>query len=314
VANTAWAFASLKVDAPQLLSAIEARSERLVDNGTPQEVANIVWAFATLKMDAPNLLSKIEARSDWLVDNGNAQDMANIAWAFATIGFEATKFFDALNRNPAVLDEKLNPQGVANLCFAIVIAGRVNESAVLLLKLWDTAIQLFVADEVFLDVEFRQLALTQAFASAWGVELSACPAAMNRRMEETMRSASADDNTVSRSSKEVSKVLRDIGFDHECEVAPERNVLGGMMAIDFACAKRDVAIEYDGELHFLRALGSGELTSKRNGSTKAKRRLLEQLGWTVINLDFRGHMEARRKSKEKAWLRAELKQAGVMLP
>ena len=118
---------------------------------------------------------------------------------------------------------------------------------------------------------------------------------------------------MSRSSKAVSKILKEIGFDHECEVAPQRNIMGGMMAIDFACAKQKVAIEYDGESHFLKALGSGELTTKRNGSTKAKRRLLKQLGWTVINLDFRDYMKACRKSQEKAWLRAELKQAGVVL-
>jgi very-short-patch-repair endonuclease len=277
-------------------------------------VAITAWAFATLKTEAPKLLSAIEARSEWLAVNGNPQEVANTAWAFATIGFEATKFFDALHRNPmTALGKESSPQDVANLCFAIVTAGHVKDSVVLLLKLWDNAIHLFVADAVFIGEFFWQLAQTQVFARAWGVELPACPQLMNRRMEEALDAKCAEDNTMSKSSKEVSQILKEIGFDHECEVAPERNIMGGMLAIDFACAMRKVAIEYDGEFHFLKALGSGKLTSQRNGSTKAKRRLLEKLGWTVINLDFRDHIEARRKSKEKMWLRAELKQAGAVL-
>ena len=185
---------------------------------------------------------------------------------------------------------------------------------VLPLNLWQNAIQLFVADAIFLDGDFRQLAQTQVFAGAWGMDLPACPEAMALRMEAALNTQSAEDNVLSRSSKAISNILKDIGFDHECEVAPERNILGVMMAIDFACTKRKVAIEYDGEPHFLKAVGSGALTSKRNGRNKAKRRLLEQLGWTVINLDFRDYMEACRKSKQKEWLRAELKQAGVALP
>jgi hypothetical protein len=118
---------------------------------------------------------------------------------------------------------------------------------VLLLKLWDNAIQLFVADAVFFDEFFWQLAQTQVFASAWGVDLPACPEAMNRRMEDALYARSAEDNVVSRSSKGVSKILKEIGFDHACEVAPASNVPDGMMAIDFACVKRKVAIQGSGQ-------------------------------------------------------------------
>jgi RAP domain len=310
-----WAFATLKTEAPKLLSAIEARADWLIEDGTPQGVANIAWAFATLKTEAPKLLSAIEARADWFIEKGNTQDVANTAWALASSGFEATQFFDALDRHQIVLLGKtLNIQSVANLCLAIAVAGRVKDSEVMLLKLWENAIHLFDTDAIFFDEHYQQLSQTQVFASACGVELTACPQHMKRGIEEALNAQSAEDNTVSRSSKEVSTLLKNIGFDHEHEVSPERNMLGGMMAIDFACAKRKVAIEFDGESHFLKALGSGKLTRKRNGSTKAKRRLLEQLGWTVINLDFRDYMEACRKSKQKDWLRAELKQAGVALP
>jgi len=80
-----------------------------------------------------------------------------------------------------------------------------------------------------------------------------------------------------------------------------------------ACTKRMIAIEFDGPSHFLKALGSGKLTSTENGATKAKRRFLEQLGWTVINLDYRDYDEAKSRSNKKEWLRKKLQASGVEL-
>ena len=128
-----------------------------------------------------------------------------------------------------------------------------------------------------------------------------------------MQTKKSQDNTVSGSSQEISEILHAIGFEHECEVPPHSSILGGMMAIDFACKTRMVAIEYDGETHFLQALESGEFTVERNGTTKAKRQLLQQLGWTVINLDYRHWREACDKQRQEEWLRRELKKADVML-
>ena len=316
VSNTVWALATLLTEPPTLLAAIEAKADWLVYNAKPQEISNTVWAFATLETEAPRLLAAIDARADWLVQNGNAQVLSNTAWAFATLGFEASMFFDEVDRNPmSVLGNESNPQTVANSCFAIATALRIDNSRDLLQKLWDRAIELFEADAVsFVDVAFWQLAQTQIFAKAWGVDLSPCPVSLSRKMEETIKAFTAEDNSVSRSSKELSLLLEEIGFEHECEVPPAGNILGGIMAIDFACTKRKVAIEFDGVAHFLKALGSGGLTSQRNGPTIAKRRLLQQLGWTVINLDFRDYIESIRILNQKEWLMNELKQSGVALP
>ena len=314
VANAVWAFATLNTEAPQLLAAVEARSDWLVKNGSTQNVANTLWAFASLRTEAPILFTAIEARSDWLVKHGNAQTVANIAWSFATLGFEATTFFNELDNNEmTTLCKEQNAQSLSILCFAITLVGRVKESEHLLLKLWDKAIQLFQTNVKFSDEALYQLAQTQTFATAWRVTLTTCPASMKKRITEALTARGEEGNRISRSSKEVSVILKNIGFEHECEVAPDSSLLGGMMAIDFACKKLKVAIEYDGESHFLKALSSGELTSKWDGRTKAKHRLLKQLGWTAINLDFRDRVEARRKSNEKQWLRTELNKAGVVL-
>jgi len=73
-----------------------------------------------------------------------------------------------------------------------------------------------------------------------------------------------------------------------------------------------IAIEFDGSSHFLKAVGSGTLTSTENGATKAKRRFLEQLGWTVININYRDYVQAR-DSNAQQWLQKLLNASGVPL-
>jgi len=167
----------------------------------------------------------------------------------------------------------------------------------------------------FVDEEFLQLAYTKMVVEALGLEFAKYPESMTEEIESVLLMTRVGyDNSTSRSAKEVSKLLTEMGFDHECQVSPDNSISGGILAIDFACKEGMVAIEYDGEPCFLKALRTGEVTTTRNGRTKAKRRLLEQLGWTVINLDYRDYMEACRKSNQKQWLQKELKGAGVALP
>jgi len=313
VANTAWACARLGVEAPHLFAEIESGSKWLVTEGDPQNVANTAWALAKLGYKAPNLFAEIDRQSSWLVREGNPQEVANTAWACATIGFEAPNLFVTINQNLGSLIEKGNTQNIANTCYAISALGmRKDESKTSLAKLWERAIELHIAEEEdFCDEDLNQLAQTLIFAKASGVQLSQPPEKMTTNMESSLHRFA--DNSISRSTNEVSKLLKDVGFMHEEEVTPDKSLSGGMLAIDMACTKRMIAIEFDGPSHFLKALGSGELTSTENGATKAKRRFLEQLGWTVINLDYRDYIKAKSRSNEKEWLRKKLKASGVSL-
>jgi len=117
---------------------------------------------------------------------------------------------------------------------------------------------------------------------------------------------------VSRSFKEVSQLLKEVGFHHECEVSPDSSIPSGMLAIDFACPEQKIAIEFDGPSHFLKLVGSGELSCTENGPTKAKRRSLEQLGWTVVNIDYRGYIQAH-DSNVQQWLRHKLLASGATM-
>ena len=311
MANTAWACATLGVEAPKLFAEIERRSKWLVKEGNPQDVANTAWACATLGVDAPKLFAEIERQSKWLVKEGNPQDVANTAWACARLGYEASEFFFELGQHADRLLEHANPQDISNICYAIAVSGKSKNFDSLLGKLWGRAIELFASDVDFIDEDLRQLAQTLIFAEADGVKLPQIPERMAERMKSALNSK--EDNEVSRSSKQVSQLLNEIGFHHECEVSPDSSISGGMLAIDFACPERKIAIEYDGPSHFLKAVGSGKLTATKNGATKAKRRYLEQLGWTVINIDYRDSDQAQRASIGKQWLWELLNASGVSI-
>jgi hypothetical protein len=163
------------------------------------------------------------------------------------------------------------------------------------------------------DKDLRQLAQTKIFAGACHVKLPVCPEVM-KLIKEALKASSGINNTVSNGAIRVSNCLKSISFDHECEVTPSSDFLGGFMAIDFACKDRKVAIEFDGPSHFLKAIGSGKLTTQRNGRTQAKRRLLKLLGWSVISLDYREFGVAEASGNEFEYLRSEFLREGLELP
>jgi hypothetical protein len=112
----------------------------------------------------------------------------------------------------------------------------------------------------------------------------------------------------SRSQREVSFLLNELGFDHEEEVHPvheegESSLPLGMLSMDMASRDRMVAIEFDGPFHFLVEAGSGKVSKVENGATKAKRLFLERLGWKVFNIHYLDWIEANRKGEEKELLR-----------
>ena len=82
-----------------------------------------------------------------------------------------------------------------------------------------------------------------------------------------------------------------------------------------------VGVECDGPSHFL------SNTRRENGRTVAKRRLLEALGWKVVNIPYFDKMLMESKSFVEKWekngvtkkeakeryLKAKLKEVGVVL-
>ena len=78
----------------------DARSiNKVAKDGNSQAVANTAWAFATLGHDCPNLLDEIEKHVDWLAKNGSSQAVANVITAFSKSGREPPSELTVIHPN-----------------------------------------------------------------------------------------------------------------------------------------------------------------------------------------------------------------------
>jgi very-short-patch-repair endonuclease len=291
IANTAWAFATLNTPAPNLFKKIEERASFLVENGKPQEIANTAWAFATLGCDAPALFSAVDSCSEFLIEKGIPQEIANTATAFAEMGILPVSFFACLEKRAEDFLRRAIEQDICNVCWSLAVLDLAPGYERLLRSLWEHAMRTdatkFTVDEL------KQLVQAELHARSSGVELSpTVPPALRRRMAEA---ADIVDRSEGKFDKIFSSLLTEVGFEHERQVYPSKE-LGQMLSVDLACPIRKIAVELDGPTHFL---SSG----RENGRTIAKRRLLERLGWKVVNISYKHakRMDSREfQEKHKA--------------
>ena len=112
--------------------------------------------------------------------------------------------------------------------------------------------------------------------------------------------------TSSHLHRKISSAFVHLGFEHELEVSPFPSI-PGTMAIDIASHKHRVAVEVDGPSHFLYS-PNFVLLKEYNGPSVFKHRILERLGWKVINIDYR---EANSHQCSPEWLSRLLELNGV---
>jgi len=286
--------------------------------GVPQAVTNSAWAFAKLGYHAPKLFKLVNYQAKWIAKKGGAQEMSNAAWACAMVGYDAPDLLSALDENlDRFLSEEATSQVITNSCFAIAFAGKSKELESSLKRIWEKGIEMFEYDEhTFADHALCQLAQTYLFAKADGVDLPKIPEMITAKMKDVVHKL--DGNTVSWAIRDISKVLSDLGVEHELEVSIDDDAIMpscGLLTIDLACVERKLAIEFHGPLHFLKAPSSGsttEITHEESGTTKAKRRVLEALGWTVVTLDYREFQnENREKYLQPCLINEKLRTLGI---
>eukprot|EP00978_Attheya_sp_CCMP212_P000883 scaffold1892_cov47-Attheya_sp.AAC.2 len=308
IANTVWAFATLGVASPILFSQVETHAKLFVQEGTPQDIANTVWACTKLGIESPILFSHVEKQAEWLVQEGNPRDVSITVLAFATVGIDSPNLFTCIDVHREKLLQNGNDQDWCNTCYAIAVmdVGKIHSK--LLVDMWSRVLKGNVSS---LNTEYlMQLAQVEAFTKADGIELEEPSSKLRQRMWSIKIK---DHNTASRSQKLISGMLTELGFIHENEVPPlEKWSMGDMLAIDMACPKQKIAIEFDGPSHYLKEVGTGDVTRVENGATKAKRRFLERVGWKVINLNYQDWIEANcTESKGRLWLKEILSNAGI---
>eukprot|EP00669_Euglena_mutabilis_P010417 TRINITY_DN5170_c0_g1_i1.p2 TRINITY_DN5170_c0_g1~~TRINITY_DN5170_c0_g1_i1.p2 ORF type:complete len:315 (+),score=18.23 TRINITY_DN5170_c0_g1_i1:383-1327(+) len=136
VANTAWAYATLRITHMPLINALAERAvhPEVVKSFTSQEVANTVWAYATLGV-LNQVLMEVLAEKVLLPEvrfSFTAQTVANTAWAYATLGVVNLRLMEALADcalSPEVLPTYA-AQEVANTVWAFAKLGMTHRRPV----------------------------------------------------------------------------------------------------------------------------------------------------------------------------------------
>eukprot|EP00978_Attheya_sp_CCMP212_P034268 scaffold142711_cov45-Attheya_sp.AAC.1 len=198
-----------------------------------------------------------------------------------------------MEANKENLLQNINAQCFCNICYTLAISDFGKKYIKLLVEMWNRAVQMNVSS--LSRENMNQLAQVEAFTKADRIDLEGPPSELCVRM--------------------ISGMLTKLGFIHENEVPPlEEWAMGGMLAIDMACPKEKIAIEFDGPSHYLKSVGTGDVTRVENGATKAKRRFLERVGWKVINLNYQDWIDVdHNKSEGILFLKKNLSDAGIKL-
>eukprot|EP00978_Attheya_sp_CCMP212_P000699 scaffold1404_cov51-Attheya_sp.AAC.1 len=214
-----------------------------------------------------------------------------------------------MEANTEKLLQNYNAQEFCIICYALAISDFEKKHIKLLVKMWNRAVQMNVSS--LSRENIRQLAQVEAFTKADITDLNEPPSELRVRMVSIVE----NDNTASRTHAQISGMLTKLGFIHENEVPPlEEWAMGGMLSIDMACPKEKIAIEFDGPSHYLKSVGTGDVTRLENGATKAKRRFLERVGWKVINLNYQDWIDVdHNKSEGILFLKKKLSDAGIKL-
>lgn len=281
-----------------------------------QEVANLVWGFATLNCSCPGMMTDI---APYVVDmckddQGQLtvasiarvlkrQEMANIAWACAVFGDYPPDLVKVLYKGIVGVGENPDPNYLCNVYGDEVIQGGAVMSI----------IYLQIARNLEEGTFACGLRLPPTFPSGWEMEDSKSSLGDN---EFELRLST------SKIQRDVSDAFSRIGFPHVDEYVISMETLSQeygiqvaslpkeILSFDIANVDSKIGIEVDGPAHFLSLLdretgssspGSGPRVvndkiefmfgwsgdgQEVNGATALKLRLMEGLGWRVINIPF----------------------------
>jgi hypothetical protein len=333
ISNTVWSYATLysssesrarTVEYKNLFSEVEKKGEFLIRCGTTQNIANTAWSFKKNSVDGSIILEEIDKRADDIIRRSTTQEISNISLAFAEMGDVPKNFFQFLSDDSERFVSTATCQELVNVAASVVTLDLLDLP--LLSKVWERI--LATSPSEFAMEELRALAHCEIHSVVFEKDLTPVPTGLKAKMMEAAKlldtdmegAGVLDDYGVWMShpnaADKISEMLTEIGFEHEREVAParaqpdsrrmQRHNYGSTWGIDFANVEKKIAIEYDGTDHFLTVLSTNTL--RENGRTKAKRRLLEGLGWKVVNIPFLHRILFLPKEEGLAYLRGRLEQ------
>ena len=321
IAVTFWALTSIGHQALVLASTIEMRenAQRLIEKGKPQEIAMVFWAMSKLNYDCPLLAGFLEPRVRSLMRGGNIQDIVSFPYALANLGYFDSSAFKEAATNVRIVAKGGTSQSVCNLLWSFCVAGKVKVHEGAVRVLWDEAMRR--PSNAISKGDWRQLEICSLYAKSEGVDLRV----KDEEKVVTMKTVSREfvHATATGMNEFQSRVVGDLtefGYDgFETEVTPfEGEEASELMSIDIAWKREKVALELDGPDHFLITAEGGaapqqEQERPMNGSSTAKTRMLENLGWKCRSFSYRENIiyESMSPSEKRKMWQTELEKFGV---
>lgn len=304
VATILRSMALQKAEAPVFLRQISENGASLVSRGESRNISSIIWSLATLRVDCPELYVAVDKEADRLVQDGSSHSIANFLWGISILGVADSNLFQSFDgRVVDTFVRSCNDQEAVNACYAFAISNKIRRYPDTFAELWSRALKI---DWTALPNQGRvQLVQTYLIASNDGFAV----VEPNWSSFELMI-----DTEESRVEQEMSYILAsECNFDHERGVSPYPSHDGlDLWAIDCACRDRMIAVEFDGPSHFLRSATSTTSANVEDGPTKAKRRFLASLGWSVVNIPYFQWSEAATHEGKIQLLRTRMED--IMMP
>ena len=287
-----------------------------------QELSNSLLAMASLNYTPPGLLSTVEAYLMTVMNHENEltvpmiasmysrQELANLAWAVAVFGEYPPHLIKIIYMGLTGIGDRPEPSFVQQ---TFGDTGTQQSHIISLLYL-----------QTMMDLELGRDANPfrppDDFPGAWTTNpaFSSCSPDGNSMMDRDFLELNS-----SNTQKFISKAFSRVGFDNVEEFVHTMEDLAveygiqmspyptELLSIDFANADSKIGVEVDGPAHFITKIdgdgrtltsGVGKFDTKYgklgyefnwnahdqeiNGSTALKKRMLEQLGWRIINIPF----------------------------
>ena len=298
-----------------------------------QEMANLLWAFAILDYPVKVLDSVSQSMVKMTVGSMGSlkaapisrvfkrQELANIAWSSAVFGEYPQDLIKLLYCGLVGLGKERDISFL-NQCFG---DGGLQEEAVMSLIYLQIALERNRSD--------NDLTLPEGFPNGW------CQKTKSRDSSELAETFELHLST-SKIQRDVGAAFNRIGFDHveehvltadellDNQGIPLSNGLD-VISIDIANPESRIGIEVDGPAHYVVDITSDSSRAgytryakdgrmeyqfymsdgrhRVNGPTALKKRLLEQSGWTLINVPFWEWDDLNGdEAKEEAYCRALL--------
>ena len=219
---------------------------------TSQALANTLWAFATLRWYPARLLPSITEAMGSIVHAMTAQELANSLWAYARFAYHPGRVLASFL---SVVEERVNEfegQGCTNSLWALAVLKGTHSAA--FIGLLQRYVTLEKSTTSFGELQYNQVLQAVLLAQfearggrvAWRPEVDLPESVVDRALEAWARQQMS--TQLSGFHLDVSEALSRLGVPHLLEHLVARDLL----SIDIAVIHdgRQLAIEVDGPFHF----------------------------------------------------------------